>query len=314
MGTLIALLQVVHVANAVLMAWPFYALVAVNQRGRLGPPLGDRVDVYMENIIRNRTVPCFVFQGTALASGVALVLLHGRPLGALVAEPVLALKFFPLLLIGGLLLHVHTSLQPRIDGLLAQATGSPASPELAKQLNVFNLSPLELEWVKEGMDDAIAGKKAQVELTEYNSKVQELAKSRRKAQGDKLAVAGKEFLDKAAKEKGAVKTDSGMVYFSLKEGTGESPKATDTVKVHYRGTLPDGKEFDSSYKREKPIDFKLDAVIKCWTEGVQKMKPGGKAKLVCPSSLAYGENGAGDMILPGATLIFEVELLEVVKK
>jgi len=185
---------------------------------------------------------------------------------------------------------------------------------IAKQLNVFNLSPLELEWVKEGMDDAISGKKAQVEITEYNSKVQELAKARRKAQGDKLAVAGKEFLDKAAKEKGAVKTDSGMVYFSLKEGTGESPKATDTVKVHYRGTLPDGKEFDSSYKREKPIDFKLDAVIKCWTEGVQKMKPGGKAKLVCPSSLAYGENGAGDMILPGATLIFEVELLEVVKK
>jgi FKBP-type peptidyl-prolyl cis-trans isomerase FkpA len=125
---------------------------------------------------------------------------------------------------------------------------------------------------------------------------------------------GKEFLDKAAKEKGAVKTDSGLVYLSLKEGAGDSPKTTDTVKVHYRGTLPDGREFDSSYKRNKPIDFKLDAVIKCWTEGVQKMKPGGKAKLVCPSSLAYGENGAGEMILPGATLVFEVELLEVVKK
>jgi len=185
---------------------------------------------------------------------------------------------------------------------------------IAKQLNVFNLSPIELEWVKEGMDDAISGKKAQVEIADYNSKVQELAKARRKAQGDKLAVAGKEYLEKAAKEKGAVKTESGLVYLSLKEGTGESPKTTDTVKVHYKGTLPDGKEFDSSYKRDKPIDFKLDGVIKCWTEGVQKMKPGGKAKFVCPSSIAYGENGAGEMILPGATLIFEVELLEIVKK
>lgn len=185
---------------------------------------------------------------------------------------------------------------------------------IAKQLSVFSLSPIELEWVKEGLDDAITGKKVQVELADYNNKVQELAKTRRKAQGDKQAVAGKEFLEKAAKEKGAVKTDSGLVYLSLKEGEGETPKATDTVKVHYKGTLPDGKEFDSSYKRNKPIDFKLDAVIKCWTEGVQKMKPGGKAKLVCPASIAYGENGAGEMILPGATLVFDVELLEIVKK
>ncbi len=185
---------------------------------------------------------------------------------------------------------------------------------VARQLGVFNLSAAELERVKQGLSDGATGAKPLVEVADYNSKVQEMAKARRKAQGDKLALAGKEFLEKAAKEKGAVKTESGMVYLSLKEGAGESPKATDTVKVHYVGTLPDGREFDSSYKRNKPIDFKLDAVIKCWTEGVQKMKPGGKAKLVCPSSLAYGENGAGEMILPGATLVFEVELLEVVKK
>jgi FKBP-type peptidyl-prolyl cis-trans isomerase FkpA len=185
---------------------------------------------------------------------------------------------------------------------------------IAKQLGVFNLSAEELERVKQGLNDGVTGTKPLVEVAEYNAKVQELAKARRKAQGDKLAAVGKEFLEKAAKEKGAVKTDSGLVYLSLKDGAGESPKATDTVKVHYVGTLPDGKEFDSSYKRNKPIDFKLDAVIKCWTEGVQKMKPGGKAKLVCPASIAYGENGAGEMILPGATLVFEVELLEVVKK
>lgn len=126
-----------------------------------------------------------------------------------------------------------------------------------------------------------------------------------------MAASGKDFLDKAAKEKGAVKTDSGLVYFSLKEGTGASPKATDTVKVNYRGTLPDGKEFDSSYKRGVPAEFRLDKVIKCWTEGLQKMKPGGKARLVCPPTLAYGDAGAGELILPGATLVFEVELLEV---
>lgn len=185
---------------------------------------------------------------------------------------------------------------------------------VAKQLGVFNLTPEELERVKQGLNDGVTGAKPLVEVADYNTRVQEMAKARRKAQGDKLAVAGKEFLEKAAKEKGAVKTESGLVYFLLKEGIGESPKATDTVKVHYVGTLPDGKEFDSSYKRNKPIDFKLDSVIKCWTEGVQKMKPGGKAKFVCPPSIAYGENGAGNMILPGATLVFEVELLEVVKK
>lgn len=185
---------------------------------------------------------------------------------------------------------------------------------VARQLGVFSLSAAELEKVQQGLNDGVTGVKPLVEIAEFNSKVQELAKSRRKVQGDKQAVAGMEFLAKAAKEKGAVMTASGLVYLSLKEGAGESPKATDTVKVHYKGTLPDGREFDSSYKRNKPIDFKLDAVIKCWTEGVQKMKPGGKAKLVCPSSIAYGENGAGEMILPGATLVFEVELLEVLKK
>jgi len=184
---------------------------------------------------------------------------------------------------------------------------------VGRQLDIFSLSPADLEWVKEGLIDKVTGQQEKVEMAAYNEKVQELARAKRKLKGEKQAALGKEYLEKAAAEKGAVKTDSGLVYTSLKEGEGESPKATDTVKVHYRGTLVDGKEFDSSYKRNKPIDFRLDAVIKCWTEGVQKMKPGGKAKLVCPSSIAYGENGAGELILPGATLVFEVELLEVLK-
>jgi len=182
---------------------------------------------------------------------------------------------------------------------------------VSKSLSIFSLAPAELELVVQGLMDGQSGKKTDVDVAAYTGKIQELAKARRKALGDKQAAAGLEFLEKAAKEKGATRTASGIVYIPLAEGKGESPKATDSVKVNYRGTLIDGKEFDSSYKRGKPLEFKLDAVIKCWTEGVQKMKPGGKARLICPPNMAYGDNGAGEMILPGATLDFEVELLEV---
>jgi len=125
-----------------------------------------------------------------------------------------------------------------------------------------------------------------------------------------LATAN-DAIDKAAKEKGAVKTTSGMVYQSLKEGKGKSPNASSTVEVNYRGTLTNGKEFDSSYKRNQSISFPLSGVIPCWTEGVQLMKVGGKAKLVCPPELAYGARGAGRDVPPNATLIFEVELLNI---
>jgi len=103
----------------------------------------------------------------------------------------------------------------------------------------------------------------------------------------------------------------GLIYKSLREGTGPSPTAADTVKVHYRGTLVDGTEFDSSYQRNAPAVFPLGRVIKCWTEGVQRMKVGGKAELVCPPELAYGTRGAGSAVPPNATLRFEVELLEI---
>lgn len=115
----------------------------------------------------------------------------------------------------------------------------------------------------------------------------------------------------AAKEPGATQTASGLVYRALKDGTGASPKATDLVKVHYKGTFPDGREFDSSYKRNEPTEFPLNQVIPCWTEGVQRMKVGGKAKLTCPAAIAYGARGAGNVIPPNATLLFEVELLGI---
>lgn len=191
-----------------------------------------------------------------------------------------------------------------------QKTLYAVGANVARSLSVFNLTQQEFEMVLQGLQDAQSARKPDFDVAAYNSKIQELARARRKSLGEKQAGAGKEFLEKSSKEKGAIKTQSGMVYIPSSEGKGESPKATDTVKVNYRGTLIDGKEFDSSYKRGKPLEFRLDNVIKCWTEGLQKMKPGGKAKLVCPADLAYGENGAGEMILPGATLQFEVELLE----
>ncbi len=117
----------------------------------------------------------------------------------------------------------------------------------------------------------------------------------------------------AAKEPGAVVTTSGLVYRSLVDGKGASPVATDRVKVHYKGTLPGGQEFDSSYSRGQPAEFPLNRVIPCWNEGVQKMKVGGKAKLTCPPGIAYGSRGAGGVIPPNATLHFEVELLGISK-
>jgi len=117
----------------------------------------------------------------------------------------------------------------------------------------------------------------------------------------------------AAKEPGATVTSSGLVYRSLQDGTGANPSAADTVKVHYRGTFADGSEFDSSYKRNAPAQFPLGGVIPCWTEGVQRMKVGGKAKLTCPAAIAYGSRGVGP-IPPNTTLQFEVELLEIVKR
>jgi len=183
---------------------------------------------------------------------------------------------------------------------------------LGQQMADLKFTAAELELIKRGLTDSTLGAKPAVDFDEYRPKVQALVQERRKAAGDKLSAAGKDFAEKAAKEPGAVKTASGMVYQSLKEGSGASPAATDKVKVSYRGTLIDGREFDSSAKHGGAIEFGLNQVIKCWTEGVQKMKVGGKAKLTCPPALAYGERGAGGgAIPPNATLQFEVELLGI---
>jgi FKBP-type peptidyl-prolyl cis-trans isomerase FkpA len=182
---------------------------------------------------------------------------------------------------------------------------------LARQAAVFHLAPAELAPVEQGLKDGVLGKDSAVDMSVYGPKLQQLAKERQETAGKQAESEGRDLLARAATEPGAVKGYGGLVYKSLREGSGASPKPTDVVTVNYRGTLPDGSEFDSSYKRGKPAELPLDGVIKCWTEGLQKMKVGGKAKLVCPPETAYGERGAGGVIPPNATLTFEVELLGV---
>jgi FKBP-type peptidyl-prolyl cis-trans isomerase FkpA len=172
-----------------------------------------------------------------------------------------------------------------------------------KSLGRFELTPAELDLVKKAITDA-AAKKPAVDLEVYGPKIGEL-------QRERSSRASNAFLAKAAAQPGAVKTDSGLIYKELTLGTGDSPKPTDSVKVNYKGTLVDGTVFDSSYARNEPAEFPLNRVIPCWTEGVQKMKVGGKAQLVCPSSIAYGDNGQPPTIPGGATLVFEVELLGI---
>jgi len=181
--------------------------------------------------------------------------------------------------------------------------------QLGTSIKPFSLTQTEFAIVTSGISDAVFGSKSKVEGSEFQMKVRELYMSRSKAAAEKVKEAGKKFAEDAAKAAGAVKTDSGLVYLSLKEGTGESPTAQDKVKVNYEGKLTDGAVFDSSIKRGQPAEFALGGVIPCWTEGLQKMKVGGKAKLVCPATIAYGDRGSPPNIPGGSTLVFEVELL-----
>jgi FKBP-type peptidyl-prolyl cis-trans isomerase len=185
---------------------------------------------------------------------------------------------------------------------------------MSQSISSFDLTPEEVAVVQKGLADGIAGKKSVEEAQADVQKIQELQRGRMAKAGEKAAAAGVAFLDSKAKEAGFTKTASGMLIKHTQPGTGASPTATDEVKVHYEGRLIDGKVFDSSIKRGEPATFPLNGVIACWTEGVQTMKVGGKAQFVCPANLAYGPNGSPPTIPPQATLVFDVELLDISKK
>ncbi len=184
---------------------------------------------------------------------------------------------------------------------------------ISGNLGQFALSEAELAAVAAGMTDGVLGREKKVDINVYGPKIRDLAQARAQAAAAVEKKNGGAFLAKAAAEEGAAKTPSGLVFKEVRAGTGAAPTATDRVKVHYTGTLTDGTVFDSSVQRGTPAEFTLSQVVPCWSEGLQRMKVGGKARLVCPSEIAYGDRGAPPRIKPGATLVFEVELLDIVK-
>lgn len=185
---------------------------------------------------------------------------------------------------------------------------------IANQLATFNLTPAELDLVKAGLTDASLKKPAKVDLEAYGPKIQGLAQQRKTVWIAEEKKRGKEFCQKAAEKPGIKKTGTGLMMETITEGTGPSPVPTDKVKVNYKGTTIDGRVFDSSEKHGGPATFSLNQVVKCWSEALEFMKVGGKAKLYCPADIAYGDRGNGPDIPPGATLLFDVELVEIVKQ
>ncbi len=178
---------------------------------------------------------------------------------------------------------------------------------MGNNLSMLKLTPAELQFVQAGLVDGATGAKALLSLPEYTSKIQPFAEERVKRGAGVEKEKSKPYLEAAAKEKGATRTTSGMVYVPLEQGTGATPKATDKLKATYVGTFTTGEVFDKS-KDGEPVEFTLTEVIPCWKEGILMMKVGGKAKLVCPSSVAYGDTGRPG-VPGGATLVFEISLV-----
>jgi FKBP-type peptidyl-prolyl cis-trans isomerase len=244
----------------------------------------------------------------------------------------------PLVLLGSLLVPPLAAQPPADTAAAPPAASQPAPPEhmtttvpvdarlelatdeqktlyalglaLSQSLGRMNLEAGELAYVIDGLEDGVLGETPRVAMDEYSAKVQLLAQERFNAAAEREATIAKEFLAKMAAEPGATRTESGIVWFDVQPGSGPNPVATDVVRVHYRGTLADGTVFDSSIDRGEPATFGLDQVIPCWTEALQKVKVGGKIRLVCPPELAYGAQGRPG-IPPNAPLVFEVELLGI---
>ncbi len=196
------------------------------------------------------------------------------------------------------------------DEKAVYALGAAMGEQASQTVKTLKLTPAELDLFKKGIAASLAGEKSEYKLEQYGQRLQARAQANALLAASAEKEKGAAFRETAAKETGAVKTASGLVFSSLQPGKGRSPKATEVVRVNYRGMLTDGKEFDASAKHGGPVTFPLNQVIPCWSEGLQRMKVGERAKLVCPSEIAYGDQGQGE-IPPGATLVFEVELLAI---
>jgi FKBP-type peptidyl-prolyl cis-trans isomerase FkpA len=182
-----------------------------------------------------------------------------------------------------------------------------------QSLGNFTLSEAEFDLVKSGLTDGFF-KRPKLDLQTFGLKISELQQARASVVAEAEKKAGAAFLTKIAAESGAKKTESGAIITTLKEGNGPTPKVSDMVKVHYLGTLIDGTVFDNSAKQGEPATLRVNEMSKCWVEGIQQMKVGSKNKLVCPSTLAYRDKGLPPHIKPGATIVFEIELLEILPK
>jgi FKBP-type peptidyl-prolyl cis-trans isomerase FkpA/FKBP-type peptidyl-prolyl cis-trans isomerase FklB len=192
-----------------------------------------------------------------------------------------------------------------------QKTAYTLGFKLGENLRPLQLPPDEVAAVQRGLADAASGGSAQVEIQTWEPRVAELANKRAAAVAEERRGEEEAYLAEAAQDEGAETFDSGLIMVTTQEGSGEMPEATSQVKVHYHGTFSDGTVFDSSVQRGEPAVFPLNRVIPCWTEALQKIKEGGKAKITCPARIAYGAQGAPPRIPPGATLVFEVELIEI---
>jgi FKBP-type peptidyl-prolyl cis-trans isomerase FkpA len=183
---------------------------------------------------------------------------------------------------------------------------------ISSRLGSLELSAEEIEMIKAGLGDGILGVEPKVSLDEFGPKIDPMLAVRSEAVAVKEKAAGAIFVQEAAAVEGAIKTASGAIYLELEAGTGSHPLATDMVKLHYHGTLRDGKVFDSSRQGGTPVEFRLDQVVPSFSDGIQLMQVGGKSKLTCPADSAYGDRGAPPLISPGAALAFEVELLDII--
>jgi len=226
------------------------------------------------------------------------------------------------LLLGALALLAGCGTQGKEEASAAPSPGTPTTDEekalyalgaaIGQQAcRPLRLNDAEIAMLQAGLAAGARGEKPQYELSAFQGQLQKLAESRAEVAASEEKEKSKAFREQAAAAEGAVKTDSGLVFRTVTAGSGKTPGPESTVSVHYRGTLTDGTEFDSSIKRGQPVEFRVGQVIPCWQEALQRMKVGEKAEIVCPAEIAYGNQGSAPAIPPGATLVFEVELLGI---